>query len=79
MKMNINEGLPQICFLQQALKFEELFAHVHLSGDFGGEVFLLLLDALAPLEADEGLDGDLAAQLLGDGGHVLLHGDAPSP
>ena len=25
---------------------------------------MLLLDALAPLEADEGLDGDLAAQLL---------------
>ena len=45
------------------------------AGHFGGEILLRLLDALAGLEAGESLDGDLAAQLLGHLGNVLLHGD----
>ena len=50
----------------------DLLAHVHLGGDLGGEVLLLLLDALTGHEAN-GLD-ELhgAAQLLGGVSDVLL-------
>ena len=53
-----------------------LLAHVHLRSDFCSEVFLLLLDALALFKADSVDELDLAAKLLGSGGHVLLNGDS---
>ncbi len=52
---------------------KQLLAGSHL-GDFFGEVLLLLLDALALLEADSILQLDLAAQLLGALGDILLNG-----
>src|SRR5215471_21852456 len=41
-------------------------------GDLGGEVFLLLLDALAHLVAGEAADGDVLADLGHGGGHDLV-------
>ena len=41
--------------------------------DLGSEVILGLFDTLASSEAGESLDSDLAAQLLGDLGYMLLH------
>ncbi len=46
-----------------------------LLGDLFGEVLFLLLQALALLEAIEGLHLDGATHFLGHLGHVLLHGD----
>ena len=45
-----------------------------LLSDLFGEVLLLLLDALALLKADGVLEGNGAAQSLGNGGDILLHG-----
>ena len=52
----------------------QLLSHVHLSSDLGGEVLLLLLDALAGLEANGGDELHGTAQLLGGVGNVVLHG-----
>ena len=55
------------------LVVSQLLAHVHLSSDLSGEVLLLLLDALAGLEANGIHELDGAAQLLGGVGDILLH------
>ena len=69
---NSSAQKPRTPYGVRGLKSDSLLDH---GRDLGGEVVLLLLDALAGLEPGVGLDGDLAAQLLGNGGDVLLHGD----
>src|SRR5699024_5565447 len=52
----------------------QLLVAAHHGSDLGSEVILLLLNALALLKANSILEGDSAAQLLGGGGNILLHG-----
>lgn len=51
---------------------KNLFRHV---GNFLGEVVHFLFQALALFKPDEAADSDGTAQLLGDGFHVLTHGN----